>query len=99
MELKNKKNVLSFSRTKETYLSKISNQASGSQKGVLLSIGNFENFCMQQYGKANIIPDLLESTEVERFDTLQLWITYMNDVPTKRTNKPLDPATFKEGKP
>ena len=69
MALKTKKNVLSFNRTKETYLSKISNQASGSQKGVLLSIGNFENFCMQQYGKANIIPDLLESTEVERFDT------------------------------
>ena len=95
MALKNKRNILSFDRTKETYLSKISYQASGSQKGVLLSIGNFENFCMQQYGKANIIPDLLESTEVERFDTLQLWINYMNNTPTKRTNKPLDPATVK----
>ena len=95
MALKNKRNLLSFDRTKETYLSKISYQASGSQKGVLLSIGNFENFCMQQYGKANIIPDLLESTEVERFDTLQLWINYMNNTPTKRTNKPLDPATVK----
>jgi len=95
MALKNKRNLLSFDRTKETYLSKISYQASGSQKGVLLSIGNFENFCMQEYGKANIIPDLLESTEVERFDTLQLWINYMNNTPTKRTNKPLDPATVK----
>jgi len=95
MALKNKRNILSFDRTKETYLSKISYQASGSQKGVLLSIGNFENFCMQEYGKANIIPDLLESTEVERFDTLQLWINYMNNTPTKRTNKPLDPATVK----
>jgi integrase len=95
MALKNKRNILSFDRTKETYLSKISYQASGSQKGVLLSIGNFENFCMQEYGKANIITDLLESTEVERFDTLQLWINYMNNTPTKRTNKPLDPATVK----
>ena len=95
MELKNKKNVLSFSRTKETYLSKISNQASGSQKGVLLSIGNFENFCMQEYGKANVIPDLLESTEEQRIDTLQLWINYMNDVPTKNTGRPLDPSTIK----
>ena len=95
MELKTKRNVLSFNRTKETYLSKISNQASGSQKGVLLSIGNFENFCMQQYGKANIIPDLLESTEVERFDTLQLWVNYMNNTPTKNTGKPLEPATVK----
>ena len=93
MELKKQKNVLSNARTKETYRSKISYQSKGSQSGVFLSIGNFENYCMQQYGKPNIVPDMLESTEIERFDTLQLWINYMNDVPTKRTGKPLDPAT------
>jgi integrase len=95
MELKKEKNILSNARTKETYRSKIANQSNGSQKGVFLSICNFENFCMQEYGKPNIIPDMLQSTEIERFDTLQLWINYMNDVPTKRTGKPLDPATVK----
>jgi integrase len=50
---------------------------------------------MQQYGKPNIIPDMLESTEIERIDTLQLWINYMNEVPSKRSGKPLDPATVK----
>ena len=93
MELKKRKNVLSNARTKETYRSKISYQSKGSQSGVFLSIGNFENYCMQQYGKANIIPDMLESTEIERFDTLQLWINYMNETPTERTGNPLDPAT------
>ena len=93
MELKKQKNILSNARTKETYRSKISYQSNGSQKGVFLSIGNFENYCMQQYGKANIVPDMLESTEIERFDTLQLWINYMNETPTERTDKPLDPAT------
>ena len=85
--------MLSNARTKETYRSKISYPSKGSQKGVFLSIGNFENYCMQQYGKANIVPDMLESTEIERFDTLQLWINYMNETPTERTGKPLDPAT------
>ena len=93
MELKKQKNVLSNARTKETYRSKISYQSKGSQSGVFLSIGNFENYCMQQYGKPNIVPDMLESTEIERFDTLQLWINYMNETPTERTDKPLDPAT------
>ena len=93
MELKKRKNMLSNARTKETYRSKISYQSKGSQKGVFLSIGNFENYCMQQYGKANIVPDMLESTELERFDTLQLWFNYMNETPTERTDKPLDPAT------
>ena len=94
MELKKRKNVLSNARTKETYRSKISYQSKGSQSGVFLSIGNFENYCMQQYGKANIVPDMLESTELERFDTLQLWINYMNETPTERTGNPLDPATI-----
>jgi hypothetical protein len=84
MELKKQKNILSNARTKETYRSKIANQSNGSQKGVFLSIGNFENFCMQEYGKPHIIPDMLQSTEIEVYDTLQKWISYMNNAQTKR---------------
>ena len=79
MDLKKENNILSNVRTKETYRSKILSQSRGSQSGVFLSVGNFENYCMQQYGKPNIIPDMLESTEIERIDTLQLWISYMNN--------------------
>ena len=50
---------------------------------------------MQEYGKVNIIPDMLESTEIEVYDTLQKWISYMNNTPTKRTGKNLDPSTVK----
>tara|TARA_B110000495_G_C22814520_1_gene475453 strand:- start:209 stop:616 length:408 start_codon:yes stop_codon:yes gene_type:complete len=50
---------------------------------------------MQEFGKSNIIPDILESTETEVFDALQKWISYMNNMPTKRTGKTLDPATVK----
>ena len=39
MELKTKKNVLSFNRTKETYLSKISNQAGDFQRLICFQDG------------------------------------------------------------
>ena len=94
-DLKKEKNILRITRTKETYRSKISSQSKGSQSGIFLTLDNFENFCMQEFGRVNIIPHMLELTEIERFDVLQLWINYMNEVPSKRTGKPLDPATVK----
>jgi integrase len=87
--------ILTNTRTKETFRSKIEGQSEGSQSGTFLSINNFESFCMQEYGKANIIPDMLKSTDDEVYDTLQNWISYMNNTPTKRTGKSLDPATVK----
>jgi len=90
-----KENILRVTRTKETYRSKISSQSKGSQRGIFLSIANFENFCMQEYGIVNIVPMLLELEEIERFHPLQLWINHMNEAPTKRTGKPLDPTTVK----
>jgi len=53
--------ILSNTRTKETYRSKIESQSEGSQSDVFLSINNFESFCMQEPGKANIIPEMLET--------------------------------------
>jgi integrase len=87
--------ILSNTRTKETYRSKIESQSKGSQSGIFLSINNFESFCMQEYGIVNIIPEMLKSTEIEVYDTLQKWISYMNNTPTKRTGKNLDPSTVK----
>ena len=71
--------ILSNTRSKETYRSKILSQSSGSQSGVFLSIDNFESFCMQQFGKVNVLPDMLESSQIEVLDTLQLWINSMNE--------------------
>ena len=53
------------------YRYKISYQSKGSQKGIFLSIGNFENYCMQQYGKLNIVSDMIESAEITVLGTLQ----------------------------
>ena len=71
--------ILSNTRSKETYRSKILSQSSGSQSGIFLSIDNFESFCMQQYGKVNILPDMQEASSIEILDTLQLWINSMNE--------------------
>ena len=68
--------LLTNTRTQETFRSKIEGQAEGSQAGVFLSINNFESFCMQEYGQANIIPDMLKSTDDDVYDTLQKWIKY-----------------------
>jgi hypothetical protein len=82
--------ILTNTRTKETFRSKIESQSEGSQNGVFLSINNFESYCMQEHGKSNIIPEMLKATEDEVYDTLQKWISYMNNTLTKRTGKNLD---------
>lgn len=68
--------LLSHARTKETFRYKMKSQAEGSQEGILIAIDNFEKFSMETYGKVNIIPDLLEATTNEVYDTLQKWINW-----------------------
>ncbi len=68
--------ILSVTRTKETFKDRISSQKSGSQEGFWIAIDNFEKFSMEKHGKVNIVPDLLEATENEVFDTLQSWINW-----------------------
>lgn len=68
--------LLSNTRTKETFRYKMKSQAEGSQEGNLIAIDNFEKFSMETYGKVNIIPDLLEATTNEIYDTLQKWINW-----------------------
>lgn len=48
-------------RTKETYRDKIKTKKEGTQKGIFLSIGNFENYCMEKYEKTNMIPEMKEA--------------------------------------
>ena len=71
--------ILSTTRTKETYRYKIKSQALGSQEGHMIALDNFEKFSMETYGKVNIIPDLLEATDEEVFDTLQKWINWNSE--------------------
>ena len=68
--------LLTKTRTKESFAEKIASQAKGSQEGFWIAIDNFEKFSMEKFGKVNILPDMLESTDEEVFDTLQSWINW-----------------------
>jgi len=69
--------LVRLERTKESFQDKISNQTAGSQHGIMMTIENFESFCMEKHGKANIIPDMKQFTEIEDvFDVLQAWINW-----------------------
>ena len=69
---------LKILRTKETYRNKIKTKKEGTQINIFKSIDNFENFCMEKHGKANIIPELKDLESEELFDVLQSWINWNN---------------------
>ena len=44
------------------------------------AINNFENFCMEKYGKSDIMEDLKEHTDNEILDVIQAWINYNDNL-------------------
>ncbi len=69
---------LKIVRTKETYQEKVKTKKEGTQINIFKSISNFENFCMEKHGKANIIPEMKQLESEELFDLLQTWINWNN---------------------
>ena len=61
-------------RNKESLLMKKKNL--GTASNYKSAINNFENFCMEKYGKADIIEDLKKHTDNEILDVIQGWINY-----------------------
>lgn len=57
-------------------MEKITNMSQSSIESINQSINNFENFCMEKYGKADIIADLKKVSDEEIFDILQNWINW-----------------------
>ena len=53
------------------------NQAT--QDSIRFTIANFENYCMETYGKSNIISDMKKSNDEEVFEVIQNWINFNND--------------------
>jgi len=65
-------------RSKESFKDKISSLNQSSQENISYLITNFENFSMEKYGKADLIPDLKKADDEELFDVLQKWINWNN---------------------
>jgi len=73
---------LGLVRNKESFLKKKKN--TGTNSNYNSSINNFENFCMERYGKADIIDNLKENSDMEILDFIQSWIDW---------NDKLNPST------
>jgi len=76
--------VLRLERNKESFMNKKKNN-SGTYSNYKSAIKNFEDFCKEKHGKADVIEDLKEHTDLEVLDFIQSWIDY---------NDKLNPATI-----
>jgi len=69
-------------RTKESFKEKISTMNESTKEAIGYLIQNFENFSMEKYGKADLIPDLKQAEETELYDVLQNWINWNGKLST-----------------
>jgi len=56
-------------------------------RGYNVALNNFENYCMEKHGKADVILELKEFDKEQIYDFLQLWINW---------NDHRNPSWFKE---
>lgn len=75
---------LNLTRNRETFMKKVSNMNSGTEDNYNMALNNFENFCMEKFGKADIVDQLKENSDTEILGLLQDWINW---------NEKLNPVT------
>jgi len=69
--------IVKITRSKETFAeNKLTSYSPKHREGILGSLRNFENFCMEKYGKPDIIDQLKEVDEDTLFENLQSWINW-----------------------
>ena len=68
--------MISSTRSKKTYLERISSKDKEVQQGIHAMFSNFENYSMEKHGKADIIPDMKELNTEGIFDVLQARINW-----------------------
>ena len=73
---------LGLVRNKESFMKK--KKHTGTNGNYHSSINNFENFCMERFGKADIIESLKKNSDMEVLDFIQSWIDW---------NDKLNPST------
>jgi integrase len=71
-------------RSRITFMEKIRIKDPKTQEGYKTALNNFENFCMEKFGKTDCIAELKEQDTDYIFEFLQTWINW-NDVRSPRT--------------
>jgi len=69
---------LKLERSRITFMEKITTKDLGTQAAYKTAINNFENFCMEKYGKADCISELKQHDNEDIFDFLQKWVNWNN---------------------
>ena len=70
--------MLTLERTRKSFEERIKIQDPETQAGYKLTLNNFENFCMEKYGKIDIIDELRGEIV---WDVLQAWINWCGKHP------------------
>ena len=68
------------SRSKESFKEKIESLNEATKEAIGHLIQNFENFTMEKYGTADLIPDLKKAEDAELFDVLQKWLNWNDEL-------------------
>ena len=63
-------------RSRNTFFEKVSNKDHKTIRGYKLAINNFENFCLEKHGKADMISILHDSDDQDVYDFIQSWINW-----------------------
>lgn len=66
-------------RSRLTFMEKMVTKDQKTRDGYRTALNNFENFCMERFGKADYITELKEYDNESIFDFLQLWINWNNE--------------------
>ncbi len=68
--------MMRLDRTKETFMVKISSKDPLTQRGYKIALNNFENYCMEKFGKTEAYLELKDSPDEAVYDFLQGWINW-----------------------
>lgn len=70
--------VQKIERSRESFMVKLASKDEGTQAGYKTALNNFENYCMEKYGKADYISELKEYDNEDLYEFLQAWINWNN---------------------
>ena len=71
---------LRLERTRTSFMEKISSKDPLTQRGYVIGLNNFDNFCMEKFGKADYISELKKCNDDQIYDCLQALINWNNSL-------------------
>jgi hypothetical protein len=77
--------VQKLERSRETFMERMITKDEKTLRSYGVAINNFENFCMEKYGKADFVSELKNYDTEDIFEVLQSWINWNNKLAPSST--------------